>query len=373
MKRLSLVVATGLLASISILSGTSFAQSYTDSPHYKDGHYEVEFPFKEYTAAFMAALLNREVVEPREDEFELVGRVDRERLWRGNSPELEAVVRKLYVVLERDEGSIDEDDVGYRRFEISIVLNPGGQYVWRGWQPHFVRVATTLREGTDSWGITSLEPKPDREVARMLRGDRGTSMFIRMPRTKGRDFRGILFCPRDYPKQGRDRRSRKLVDTGYRIVDARFEIDASAEGKVFSGYGAGLARASIVTSAGVPRAMSWIDQNRRKDPWAGVKYRSSGERERRSPWMGKNLVAGVRSELELETHVGDNRRSYLEQVVWITEVPIEQEFPLWFKKREVRVQPGQCFVVLHKTIRKHLIAKFDKSESQSSSKSLVVE
>lgn len=196
----------------------------------------------------------------------------------------------------------------------------------------------------------------------LVEGRDQTGLVALVPQSKVRGMRGLILCPRDYDLWKLRAGSRMLADTGYVLAGVEAEVSGSAQAKVNSGFGPGVARASVQVTPNVAPSREVEDESRAVYPFASVTYVPQVvERAAPPPLFKERASAGVQLRTVLHNSLGHKTESTGTVVMTVREVKIPKGFAMRHEiggqELQFTVAPGLCYAVLKESKLEHRFVK----------------
>lgn len=192
----------------------------------------------------------------------------------------------------------------------------------------------------------------DRQRRVLLRGRDGTSMVLIVPQVGRPGIRGVMLCPRDYDMWKLKGGYAGLDLTGYEMVGAETSAVGRAQAAVVSGFGPGLARATIQVTKNILKGKFVSDTSRLQYPAVSVEY-FPVESDRPVARNKESITAGIR--LETIHHNSLNHKTVSTGTVIMTlkRIDVKRPFPLTFKDVNFKVAAGSCFALIKESAVTH--------------------
>ena len=179
-----------------------------------------------------------------------------------------------------------------------------------------------------------------------LEGKENTSVLILIPPIRDCSTRSIVVCPRIYSPRG------ELLKTRYAPVGARYFVNTKADG-LFATVpkSAGKIRASIRTTKGLAVPAIWFKDNiNATTPSVALKYTTPEGAEDPLPNFissGLPILGAVESRLDFGTEEHAARTVWSRTTVEVSPFAIVDWPKVHVRNADLKVEPGECFMVTH--------------------------
>ena len=199
----------------------------------------------------------------------------------------------------------------------------------------------------------------------LLRGRDDTSVVVILPKIVQRDTRAVVLCPRDYDPWKLRGGDKKLHHTGYEMVAIESNVRGKAEAGVLSGYGAGVAKAHILTSKDILPAKNFFDKSTLQYPSVSLEYIPFG-RKAIQPENNEAINSGIVVQTVHHNSFNQKTISTGEVIMSAKEMEMEEDIPVkvdFLKRRDgssainFRMEAGACYAILKKRSLKHKFVK----------------
>ena len=203
----------------------------------------------------------------------------------------------------------------------------------------------------------------DRQRRVFIEGRDQTGVVAFVPQSKVRGVRGVLLCPRDYDLWKLKGGLRALEDTHYEMAGVGAVVSGSAQAKVNTGFGPGVARASVQVTSNVLPSRVVEDESRAIYPYASVDYLPLETVRPPQPEKPLSVTAGIRLKTWLHNSLNHKTVSTGTVVMTIKRVKIERDMmmvhELMGQNIKFNVKAGDCYAVLKESRLEHEFIKED--------------
>ena len=269
-----------------------------------------------------------QVVESEPDDPQL------KDVWTGNRPRFKTSARHAELHLVRGE----------KAFDVTLDLNDDA-IVMKSSAPRFAQQAGGVR--------AALKNGKPRRVVLQGRDQSGVVVFIpEVPVTE--ESRGVLVCPRDFVGGDTRRDKISLLDSGYRLTEANFEVDGEAATQMRGSLETARARASIFTSPAVLPSDPYYDESVVREPRVRIVYTPAREHKNgivtrvANTAEGAAIVGGIEVEADLHNSAGYRRITTQRDAIYVQEVFLKDAQPILFPLNEAAGTPLQLEIVERK-------------------------
>lgn len=280
-------------------------------------------------------------------------------VWRRNKADVLAKIRKVEIKFKNIAHAHDSKQISNAAqsdseedFQLSLVFD-GPKVVVRSDKPRY----------RDYLGGIRLSQSRQKSWSAILEGAGNTSVLVSIPRSESEEVNAVLLCPCQEQKgkaAGADYSS-----SPFQAMQISFEPDAHVNAGVQSGFGLGLARARILTSAHIAAGESNQDKIVAKDPTISLGYSEPPQAIQVDFSDKDQLIEGVQVDLELKNGAGYKRRSVVEDSILIKRAQPQIKIAAKLKQSEKLVLPGECLLVLKRALNSESYSKEEPEKLQA--------
>ncbi len=260
-------------------------------------------------------------------------------IWRRNKPDLFARVKELRLVFTRktelsgDSVPSDKtDQAKLDRFELLVKFD-GPRVVVRSSKPRDPQYLGGIR----------LQRSPRQGASAVLEGLDDASISVTIARSQMPELNTLLVCPCRH--QGGQGKEISFGASDFTLAEAGFVVEASANAGVSTGYRLGLARASLMTSAGIFLSEEKLNQVVSRDPTISLSYAEPDQPLMRNILNESEILEGIRIVLELKNGAGYKRTSTREESVLLKRVKPSQSISVKTQRGQKSLSAGECIFI----------------------------
>jgi hypothetical protein len=208
--------------------------------------------------------------------------------------------------------------------------------------------------------IPSLGPQQRRVF---MEGRDQTGVVALVPESRVRGVRGVVLCVRDYDLWKLKGGVRSLEDTGYEMAGVDAVVSGSAQAKVNTGFGPGVARASVQVTPNISPSRVVEDESRAVYPYASVDYLAGKAERPVPPEKPESVTAGIKLQTVLHNSLNHKTVSTGTVVMTIKRIPVKRDMVILHdlngQQVKFNIKAGDCYAVLKENKLEHQFIKED--------------
>ncbi|NLF24084.1 MAG: hypothetical protein GX589_00290 [Deltaproteobacteria bacterium] len=196
-----------------------------------------------------------------------------------------------------------------------------------------------------------------------MEGRDQTGVVALVPESRVRGVRGVVLCVRDYDLWKLKGGARLLEDTGYKMAGVDAVVSGSAQAKVNTGFGPGVARASVQVTPNINPSRVVEDESRAVYPYASVEYLARKTERPVPSEQPQSVTAGIRLQTVLHNSLNHKTVSTGTVVMTIKRIPVKRDMVILHELNEKQIKfnikAGECYAVLKESKLEHQFIKED--------------